>query len=73
MIINISKIEKFILSAFALMLPWSIMLATPQLQIGHWGQVEGMIAFNHFCSAIVAFLLLKLGFYNKIIILILRK
>jgi len=65
MIINISKIEKIILSAFALMLPWSIMLATPQLQIGYWGQVEGMIAFNHFCSAIVAFLLLKLGFSNK--------
>ncbi|MDB9971941.1 hypothetical protein OAE09_04710 [Alphaproteobacteria bacterium] len=65
MIISISKIEKIILSAFALMLPWSIMLATPQLQIGYWGQVEGMIAFNHFCSAIVAFLLLKLGFSNK--------
>ena len=65
MIINISKIEKIILSAFALMLPWSIMLATPQLQIGYWGQVEGMIAFNHFCSAIVAFLLLKLGFSNN--------
>ena len=65
MIIKISKIEKFILAFFAIIIPWSIMFATPQLQIGHWGQVEGMIAFNHFCSAIVAFLLLKLGFSNK--------
>ena len=65
MIINISKLERIILSAFALILPWSIMFATPQLQIGYWGQVEGMIAFNHFCSAIVAILLLRLGFLNK--------
>ena len=65
MIIKISKIEKFILTVFAIIIPWSIMFATPQLQIGYWGQVEGMIAFNHFCSAIVAFLLLKLGFSNK--------
>ena len=65
MIINISKLERIILSAFALILPWSIMFATPQLHIGYWGQVEGMIAFNHFCSAIVATLLLRLGYLNK--------
>ena len=65
MIINLSKIEKLISSAFALILPWSIMFATPQLQIGYWGQVEGMIAFNYFCSALVAVLLLRVGFLNK--------
>ena len=65
MIIHISKIEKIILSAFALMLPWSIMFATPQLHIGFYGQVEGMIAFNYFCSAVLAILLLRVGFLNK--------
>ena len=65
MIIKISKIEKIILSAFALMLPWSIVFATPQLQIGYWGQVEGMVAFNHFCTAVIALLLLRVGFLNK--------
>ncbi|MDB9761445.1 hypothetical protein OAC06_01390 [Alphaproteobacteria bacterium] len=65
MFINISKIEKIILSAFALMLPWSIMFATPQLNFGYWGQVEGMVVFNHFMSAIIALLLLKVGLNNK--------
>ena len=65
MTINISKIEKIIITAFALILPWSIMFATPQLNYGYWGQVEGMVVFNHFMSAIIALLLLKAGLNNK--------
>ena len=65
MIINISKIERIILSIFALILPWSIMFATPQLNFGYWGQVEGMVVFNHFMSAIIALFLLKAGLNNK--------
>ena len=65
MIIKISKIEKFILAVFAIIIPWSIMFATPQLHIGYWGQVEGMIIFNHFATAIIATLLIRIVVLNK--------
>ena len=42
------KLENIILIVIGMLFPWSIMFATPQLNNGHWGQVEGMIIFNHF-------------------------
>ena len=36
-------IENIIIILIAILLPWSIMFATPQLHIGYWGQVEGMV------------------------------
>ena len=59
------KLERIILVLMGILFPWSIMSATPQLHVGYWGQVEGMIIFSHFCSAIVALLLLKMGIKNK--------
>jgi len=58
---NINKFEDIILIFIGFIFPWSIFFATPQLHIGYWGQVEGMIVFNHFFSAIIALLLLKKG------------
>ena len=59
------KLEDIILILIGMLFPWSIMFATPQLNFGYWGQVEGMIIFNHFMSAIIALLLLKAGLDNK--------
>lgn len=59
------KLEGIILILIGMLFPWSIMFATPQLNFGYWGQVEGMVVFNHFMSAIVALLLLKVGLNNK--------
>jgi len=56
-----NKFEDIILILIGFILPWSILFATPQLHIGYWGQVEGMIVFNHFISAILALLLIKKG------------
>ena len=60
------KFEDIILILIGFILPWSIFFATPQLHIGYWGQVEGMIVFNHFISAIVALILLKKGSNKEI-------
>ena len=60
-----SKLENIILIVIGMLFPWSIMFATPQLNFGYWGQVEGMVVFNHFMSAIVALLLLIAGLNNK--------
>ena len=62
---NYNRIENIILIVISIIFPWSIMSATPQLQIGYWGQVEGMIVFSHLISAIVAIFLLKIGILNK--------
>ncbi|MGY9060275.1 MAG: hypothetical protein ACKVHI_10885, partial [Candidatus Puniceispirillales bacterium] len=59
------KLEGIILILIGMLFPWSIMFATPQLNFGYWGQVEGMVVFNHFMSGIVALLLLKVGLNNK--------
>jgi len=59
------KLEDIILILIGMLFPWSIMFATPQLNFGYWGQVESMIIFNHFMSAIIALLLLKAGLDNK--------
>ena len=56
-----SKIENAFCIFIGILFPWSILFATPQFHIGYWGQVEGMIVFSHFCSTIVALLLLKIG------------
>ena len=60
-----SKIENAFCIFIGILFPWSILFATPQFHIGYWGQVEGMIVFSHFCSTIVALLLLKIGIRNK--------
>ena len=60
-----NRIENIILILISIIFPWSIMFATPQLHTGYWGQVEGMIVFNHFVSAIIALLILKVGINNK--------
>ena len=60
-----SRIEDLIIKAIALIFPWSIVFATPQLHMGYWGQVESMIVFSHFVTGIVAILLLRIGIYNK--------
>lgn len=57
-------IENIVITIIALILPWSIMFATPQLHIGYWGQVEGMIVFNHFATAIIAILMLRVNIFN---------
>ena len=62
---NYNRIENIILILISIIFPWSIMFATPQLHTGYWGQVEGMIVFNHFFSAIIALLILKVGINNK--------
>ena len=59
------KLEDIIFILIGILFPWSIMFATPQLNFGYWGQVEGMVVFNHFMSAIIALLLLKAGLDNK--------
>ncbi len=60
-----SRIEDLIIKVIALIFPWSIVFATPQLHMGYWGQVESMIVFSHFITGIVAILLLRIGIYNK--------
>ena len=64
-IIKNIKIDNIIMIFIGILSPWSILFATPQLHIGYWGQVEGMIVFSHFFSAIVALLILKIGLFNK--------
>ncbi|MFL2683852.1 MAG: hypothetical protein ACJ0G9_09150 [Alphaproteobacteria bacterium] len=59
------NLEYKILIFISFIFPWSIIMATPQLHIGYWGQVEGMIVFNHFLSGIVALLLLRIGFIKR--------
>ncbi|MBR48660.1 MAG: hypothetical protein CL734_00325, partial [Chloroflexi bacterium] len=61
---KISLIENIILKAFAVILPWSIVLASPQFHIGYWGQVEGMISYVFGLSSIISIFLLKIGFNN---------
>ena len=60
-----TKFENLLIILIGIIFPWSIFFATPQLHIGYWGQVEGMIVFSHFFSAIVALLILKIGINNK--------
>ena len=48
-----SRIEDLIIKVIALIFPWSIVFATPQLHMGYWGQVESMIVFSHFITGIV--------------------
>jgi len=62
----ICKFENILLVFMGFIIPWSIFFATPQLHIGYWGQVEGMIVFNHFISAILALILLRKGTDKKI-------
>lgn len=59
------KLERLLIILVGIIFPWSILFATPQLHIGYWGQVEGMIVFSHFFSAIAALLILKIGIYNQ--------
>lgn len=59
------KIDNILMFFVGMIFPWSILSATPQLHIGYWGQVEGMIVFNHILSAIVAILLLNVGLREK--------
>ena len=59
------KFDNLLLICLGMLFPWSIFFATTQLHIGYWGQVEGMIVFSHFCSALVAILLLKVGINKK--------
>lgn len=61
---HLSNIENFIITVILMVLPWSIMFATPQLHIGYWGQVEGMIIFNHLATAVIAFLLIRIVIIN---------
>ncbi len=61
----LNDIENILISIIALVIPWSIMFASPQLHIGYWGQVEGMIVFNHFATAIMAILLLRISIINN--------
>ena len=60
-IIKNIKIDNIIMIFIGILSPWSILFATPQLHIGYWGQVEGMIIFNHFVSALIALLLIRIG------------
>ena len=62
---NLSNIENIILAFISILFPWSIMFATPQLHIGYWGQVEGMIIFNHFTTAIIALFLVRICVIKK--------
>ena len=62
---NLGYIENIIITILAMLLPWSILFASPQLHIGYWGQVEGMIVFNHFSTAIISLLLLRIVILNK--------
>ena len=64
-IIKNIKIDNIIMIFIGILSPWSILFATPQLHIGYWGQVEGMIIFNHFVSALVALLLIRIGIIEK--------
>ncbi|MBJ85005.1 MAG: hypothetical protein CMJ11_00120 [Pelagibacterales bacterium] len=64
-IIKNIKIDNIIMIFIGILAPWSILFATPQLHIGYWGQVEGMITFNHFVSALVALLLIRIGIIEK--------
>ena len=64
-IIKNIKIDNIIMIFIGILAPWSILFATPQLHIGYWGQVEGMIIFNHFVSALVALLLIRIGIIEK--------
>ena len=64
-IIKNIKVYNIIMVFIGILFPWSILFATPQLHIGYWGQVEGMVVFSHFLSAIVALLILKIGIINK--------
>ncbi len=62
---KLSNIENIILAFISILFPWSIMFATPQLQIGYWGQVEGMIVFNHLSTAAISLLLFRIVIVNK--------
>ena len=62
---NLSNIENIILAFISILFPWSIMFATSQLHIGYWGQVEGMIIFNHFTTAIIALFLVRICVIKK--------
>ena len=64
-IIKNIKMDNILMIFIGILFPWSILFATPQLHIGYWGQVEGMIVFNHFFSVIVALILLIKGINNK--------
>ena len=64
-IIQNIKIDNIIMIFIGILSPWSILFATPQLHIGYWGQVEGMIIFNHFVSALIALLLIRIGIIEK--------
>jgi hypothetical protein len=64
-IIKNIKFTDHLMILIGILFPWTIIFATPQLHIGYWGQVEGMVCFSHFLSAIVALLLLKIGINNK--------
>jgi len=64
-ILKNNKFDNILLVFIGILFPWSIIFATPQLHIGYWGQVEAMVVFSHFLSAIVALLILKIGIKNK--------
>jgi len=62
---KLNNIEKIILGLFCILLPWSIIFASPQFHIGYWGQVEGMIVFSHFSSALLALFFINIGYKHK--------
>ena len=50
---KINLIENFILKLIGIIMPWTILLASPQFHIGYWGQVEGMISYVFGFASIV--------------------
>ena len=46
------------LKVLGIILPWVIIMASPQFHIGYWGQVEGMIVVTYFLSALTSLLIL---------------
>ncbi len=61
---KISYFDRVLLGILSITLPWTILFASPQLNIGYWGQVEGMIAFTFFSAFISSILIIKIGIKN---------
>ena len=62
---KINLIENFILKLIGIIMPWTILLASPQFHIGYWGQVEGMICYVFGISSIVSMILIKVGYSDE--------
>ena len=62
---KVSFVENILLKVLGIILPWTIILASPQFHIGYWGQVEGMICYSFLLSAITALFLIKVGYSDQ--------